>query len=50
MGEKEKSAWIDAENRIVSFHEIDNGKIIQKTESLFWEYISGLMKAGYRIM
>ena len=50
MGEKEKSAWIDAENRIVSFHEIDNGKVIRKTENLFWEYISGLMKAGYRIM
>ena len=50
MGEKKKSAWIDAENRIVSFHAIDSGKVIQETESLFWDFVRGLMSAGYRIM
>ena len=50
MGEKEKLAWIDAENRIVSFHAIDSGEVIQKKEKQFWDFICGLMKDGYRIM
>lgn len=50
MNEEEKTAWIDEENKIVSFHEIDNGKMIAKAESLFWDFISGLTKSGYRIM
>ena len=50
MKEEEKTAWIDEENKIVSFHEIANGQMILKAESLFWHFISGLMIAGYRIM
>lgn len=50
MSAEEKTAWIDEENKIVSFHAIDNGRIITKVESLFWDFISGLTKAGYRIM
>ena len=50
MIEQEKTAWIDAENRIVSFHAINNGKVVQKTENLFWDFVCGLMNAGYRIM
>ncbi len=50
MNEENKTAWIDAENKIVSFHAIENGKEIQKTENLFWEFVCGLMNAGYRIM
>ena len=50
MDEMEKKAWIDRENRILSFHAIENGEVIQKTESLFWEFLFGLMDAGYRIM
>jgi len=50
MNEAEKTAWIDEENKIVSFHAIENGKVIQKTESLFWDFLFGLMNAGYRIM
>ena len=50
MNEKEKIAWIDEENKIVSFHAIDNGKVILKTESHFWDFLLGLMNAGYRIM
>lgn len=50
MQEEEKIAWIDEENKIVSFHKIDNGQMIMKAEELFWHLISGLMMAGYRIM
>lgn len=50
MNEKEKIAWIDEEKKIVSFHAIDNGEVIRKTESLFWDFVCGLMNAGYRIM
>jgi len=50
MNTEEKTAWIDEENKIVSFHEIDNGKVIIKAESLFWDFLFGLTNAGYRIM
>lgn len=50
MNEKYMTAWIDEENKIVSFHVIDNGKMIRKTEGLFWDFILGLTKSGYRIM
>lgn len=50
MNEEEKTAWIDEENKIVSFHAIDNAKMIMKTESLFWEFLFGLASSGYRIM
>ena len=33
----EKTAWIDEENKIVSFQMIDSGKMITKAESLFWD-------------
>ena len=47
---KEKTAWIDEENKIVSFQAIDSGKIITKAENLFWDFLLGLMNAGYRVM
>lgn len=50
MNEDNKTVWIDAENKILSFHAIENGKVIQKTESLFWDFLFGLMNTGYRIM
>lgn len=50
MNTEEKTAWIDEENKIVSFHAIDNGKMVMKMESLFWDFISGLMRSGYRVM
>lgn len=50
MNKKEKTAWIDEENKIVSFHVIDNSKMIIKKESLFWDFILGLTNSGYRIM
>lgn len=50
MNTEEKTAWIDEEHRIVSFHPIANGKMIRKAESLFWDFISGLTNSGYRVM
>lgn len=50
MEKTEKTAWIDEENKIVSFHAIDNGKMIMKAESLFWDFLFGLTSSGYRVM
>lgn len=50
MKEEEKIAWIDTENRILAFQPIENSRRIAKAESMFWNYITELMKSGYRIM
>lgn len=50
MNTEERTAWIDAENKIVSFHAIDNGEMIRKAESLFWDFLFGLTSSGYRVM
>ena len=50
MNTEERTAWIDEENRIVSFHAIDNGHMISKAESLFWDFLFGLTNSGYRVM
>ena len=39
MNAEEKTAWIDEENKIVSFHAIDNAKMVMKAESLFWDFL-----------
>ena len=50
MNTEEKTAWIDEKNKIVSFHAINDGKMIIKAESLFWDFLFGLTNSGYRIM
>ena len=50
MSVEEKTAWIDEKNKIVSFHAIDNGEMIRKTENLFWDFLFGLTNSGYRVM
>lgn len=50
MNAEEKTAWIDEENKIVSFHAIDNAKMVMKAESLFWDFLFELTSAGYRVM
>ena len=50
MNTDEKAAWIDEENKIVSFHAIDNGKMVTKAESLFWDFLFSLTSSGYRVM
>ena len=50
MNKEDKIAWIDEENKIVSFNAIDDGKMIIKAESLFWDFLFGLTNSGYRVM
>lgn len=50
METKEKTVRIDMDNRILAFQPIENGNRITKAESLFWDFVCGLMNAGYRIM
>ena len=50
MNGTEKTAWIGEENKIVSFHVMDNGEMIIKTENLFCEFLFRLTSAGYRVM
>ena len=50
MNTEERTAWIDEENKILSFHVIDNGKKITKADSLFWDFLFGLTNSGYRVM
>lgn len=47
---EEKTAWIDEENKIVSFRAIDNAEMVVKAENLFWDFLLGLMNSGYRVM
>lgn len=46
----EKTVWIDEVRRILAFHPFENSRKIIKTEGVFWNYISGLMQAGYLVM
>ena len=50
MNRGEKTAWIDAEKKIVSFHAMDDGRMVTKSEGLFWDYIMKLIQSGYRIL
>ena len=42
-------AWLDEENRIVSFHEIPDCQYYCAEETDFWQVIVGLIMAGYRV-
>ena len=42
-------AWLDEENRIVSFHEIPNSRYYSAGENDFWQMIVSLILAGYRV-
>ena len=42
-------AWMDEENRIVSFHEIPNSRYYSAGENDFWQMIVSLILAGYRV-
>ena len=47
---EEKAVWIDEEKRILSFHPVENSRVIMKEENIFWDVIFGLTKSGYRVM
>ena len=46
METKEKTVWIDMDNRILAFQPIENGNRITKAESLFWDFLFGLTSSG----
>ena len=45
-----KVAWIDEENKILAFHEIENSTRVEKPEEEFWIWAMNIVKSGYRIM
>ena len=47
---EEKAVWIDEDKRILSFHPFENSRVIMKEENIFWDFIFGLTKSGYRVM
>ena len=46
MNDDNKTVWINAENKILSFHATENGKVIQKTEKSFEEWIACFTELG----
>ncbi len=52
MSDRERTnreAWLDEENRIVSFHEIPNSRYYSAEEHDFWQVIVSLILSGYRV-
>ena len=52
MSDRERTnreAWLDEENRIVSFHEIPNSRYYSAEEHDFWQVIVNLILSGYRV-
>ena len=52
MSDRERTnreAWMDEENRIVSFHEVPNSRYYSAEEHDFWQMIVSLILAGYRV-
>lgn len=44
-----KSAWIDSDNRIVSFQQIGAASCYTADEPEFWPHIMALVSVGYRL-
>ena len=44
-----KTAWIDSQNRIISFTVLTCGEMYREEEKRFWQQILSLMRAGYRV-
>ena len=42
-------AWLDEENRIVSFHEIPAARYFSAGKQTFWSVILELILSGYRV-
>ena len=52
MSDRERTnreAWLDEENRIVSFHEIPDCQYYCAEETDFWQVIVSLIMTGYRV-
>ena len=44
-----RQAWIDQDGKLISFHPIDSGQLLENKEPLFWEKVITLSHTGYRI-
>ena len=44
-----RQAWVDLDGKLISFHPIDSGQLLETSEQLFWERIISLSNTGYRI-
>lgn len=44
-----RQAWIDQDGKLISFHPIDSGQLLEDKEPLFWEKVITLSRTGYRI-
>lgn len=44
-----RQAWVDPDGKLISFHPIDSGQLLETSEQLFWERILSLSNTGYRI-
>ena len=49
MKRMQNEAWLDEENRIISFHEIPDSRSSSAEEYYFWQMIVSLILAGYRV-
>ena len=47
--ERLKQAWIDRNGKLISFHSIDSGPVMEAEETTFWKKIVSLTYIGYRI-
>ena len=47
--ERLKQAWIDRDGKLISFHSIDSGQVMEAEETTFWKKIVSLTYIGYRI-
>ena len=45
----QNEAWLDEENRIVSFHKIPNSRYYSAEENDFWQMVIHLILSGYRV-
>ncbi len=49
MERMQNEAWLDEINRIVSFHEISDGRYYSAEEPDFWQVLVELVLSGYRV-
>ena len=49
MKHMQNEAWLDEENRIVSFQEIPNSRYYSAEENDFWQMVIHLILSGYRV-
>ena len=46
---RKKRAWIDPEQKLISFHEIPQSEYFRAPDGVFWVYILSLLERGYRV-